>query len=100
MQLEKRLCSSFLLGLRWQLIQWRYGPKAIRVETSTGTLSVCGAPVRQALGLDGKFQLKWLSEYWETWAELQQSAQLAALNDTAEEKLKQTNGEGKGEGKG
>ena len=91
---------SFLLGLRWQLNQWGFSKREVKVIDTDLVLSVCKVPVLKATVVDNKITLEWLEETWRLWQELQTSSELRSLIDVADKKLSKTfEGQAKGKGK-
>jgi len=86
--LEPRVCRSFLLGLRYNLIQWgTFDKKAVKVDDENFSMTVFGAPVVSVKVHEDSLKLEWLDSSWATWNELMESAELAALTKTGNEKL-------------
>ena len=98
---EERTALSFLLGLRYQLKEWGY-KGSIRVSESNLTLLFHGKPVLSASVTDCKMNLKWSDKRWLEWAELQDSTELKALVQKANDNIRKSSelAEGKGDGKG
>jgi hypothetical protein len=100
--LETRVPVSFLLGLRWQLAEWKSLPKSqIKVDDENFTMKIGRVPVMSATVIDNKLQIRWLDPAWENWEELQKSQELASLISVANGKLTAAaDGHAKGKGKG
>ena len=99
------MLRSVLLGLRWQLNDWRSLSKtSIRVDVPASTMAVKDVPVMSVHIASGKIQIKWLESTWAQWNELHDSAEFKALIDTGNQKLRKSSEEkqkhlGKGKGK-
>jgi hypothetical protein len=103
--LEPRVCLSFLLGLRYQLIKWDCATKAdVKVNEEILTMTVAGTPIVSAAVKDNALSLSWLEKSWSEWGELQGSPEVAALIELATKKLKDAAGrkpvKGASKGKG
>ena len=99
--IEERAPLSFLLGLRWQLGEWEYDKKAIKVNEETLTIKYNGQVFAHASVKSDKLVVDWLAEEWKDWKELQESRELKALVETTDKKLAQARaGKQKGKGKG
>jgi hypothetical protein len=91
---EVRVLRSVLLGLRWQLNDWRSLSKtSIRVDVPASTMAVSDVPVMSVHIASGKIQIKWLESTWAQWNELHDSAGFKALIDTGNQKLKKSSEE-------
>ena len=92
---------SFLLGLRWQLIQWGYAKHEVKVDDESLTMSVDKVPVVSAAVANDKISVKWLEHEWGSWDQLQRAGELQALIDVGNAKLsKAAEGRSKGKSKG
>lgn len=99
--IEVRAPIGFLLGLRWQLNQWGFSKREVRVDDATMVMKVHRVPVLNAKVVDDALKLEWLSETWKSWEELQSSPELKKLRDIANDRLarsKASSGKGKGKG--
>ena len=100
--LKPRVQQSFLLGLRWHLLQWgTVGKKEIYVDDVNMDMKVNGEKIVSSSVDDGKLIFTWHAKEWEEWTELQESAELKEFVDAAKQKLqaaaeKRSKGEGKG----
>ena len=91
---------SFLLGLRWQLLQWGYTKGEVKVDDTLQTMSVGGEAVVEARAANDKLDIKWLDEKWMRWEALQQAPELNDLIAAANTKLaKAAENRAKGKGK-
>ena len=99
--IEARVPKSFLLGLRWQLVQWGFEKQDVRVDDEHMIMKVGGVPVLQVV-IDGqKLNTNWLDSSWALWPDLQQSKELQTLVQSASDKLKASfDNRAKGNGKG
>ena len=98
---RQRVANSFLFAMRRQLIEWKFAPKSIYVHTDTHIMKVKGADVLEAEVVGDEFQRHWLNEDWGQWTELQQSPELAQIQQSAKERLAKSRMEtSKGAGKG
>ena len=97
--LEQRVPRAFLLGQRWQLLQWRIPNVKVdwdQFELKSGCKSVATVSVA-----DDKLMINWLDPAWKNWDELQTAPEFAKLVQDAENKIKRSSGQiGKGAGKG
>ena len=97
--ISQRCPLTFLLGLRWQLLQWGYTRREVKVDDKLQTLSVDGQTVAEAKVINDKLDIKWLDETWMRWEELQQAPELNTLIEAANTKLNKT-AENRAKGKG
>ena len=98
---ETRAPLGFLLSLRWQLNQWGFTKKEIKVNDEEFIMKVGGVPVVQASVRENKLCLLWKDSSWENWPELQNSEELRSLIAVANNKMsKSEEGKAKGKGKG
>jgi hypothetical protein len=97
--ISQRCPLTFLLGLRWQLLQWGYTRREVKVDDKLQTLSVDGQTVAEAKVINDKLDIKWLDETWMRWEELQQAPELNTLIQAANTKLSKT-AENRAKGKG
>ena len=96
-----RAPRSFLLGLRWQLAQWGFAKKGIKVVDEDMIMTVGGAPVLRASANQDHIKVEWLDEAWGTWEELHKSNEYKSLLATANEMMRRAaDNKGKGKGKG
>ena len=96
-----RVALSFLLGVRRQLLDWKFTKGKVHVIEETLTLEVAGKPRLSAAVRDMQLHLNWVDEEWKTWDELQESQEMKLLKDKAEETLRKAgDAKGKGDGKG
>ena len=100
-EINIRAPLSLLLGLRWQLTEWGWSKKEVKVKDEEMLMKVGGVPVVQASVVDFKVVLIWFDDTWKQWRELQDSSELTQLIATANDKLaksaaSQTKGKGKG----
>jgi len=86
------------LGLRWQLTQWGFTKKELKVNDEEFIMKVGGVPVVQASVRENKLCLLWKDPAWEEWQQLQKSEELRSLIAIANNKLSKSE-EGKTEGK-
>jgi hypothetical protein len=101
--IDVRTAEGALLGIKRMLVSWGYTKSAVRVNTDTCTLSVCGTQVAKASVVDYMLKLEWCDGQWEQWQDLQSSGDLADLKGGAQEKLNKAKNAasvaGKGKGK-
>ena len=65
------------------------------------TMTVGGVPVLSTSAESGALKLKWTDPSWESWTDLQDSAELRKLVDSANDKIaKAKAAQSKGKGKG
>ena len=102
--IEERAPMSFLLGLRWHLIEWNvFAKREVKVdEDEKGMrMTVNGRPIVAASVEKSTLKVEWVDSEWKGWDELQNSSELANLMKIANERLAsaasmQTKGKGKG----
>ena len=97
--ISQRCPLTFLLGLRWQLLQWGYTRREVKVDDKLQTLSVDGQTVAEAKVINDKLDIKWLDGTWMRWEELQQALEMNTLIEAANTKLTKT-AENRAKGKG
>ena len=101
---ESRVPLSFLLGLRWQLVQWGTFTKShVRVKEENGevTMTIGRVPVVSVTVLGKTIKINWLDPAWATWEDLHKSKEMSSLTSIANGKLdKSAEGLAKGKGKG
>ena len=86
---------SFLLGLKWQLSQWGFERKSIRVDLDEGTIRVGPELAATVEIIRDDLAIQW-HETWETWTDLRNSSELAEIINRS---LNILRGGGKGKGK-
>ena len=100
---EVRVVRSVLLGLRWQLGEWGFNKKIIKVDVPAATLTVDKVDVATLDIKKDKVEMKWHDAGWKEWHELHNSEEMKKLLKDADDKLKQAaenRGKGIGKGKG
>ena len=90
---------SFLLGLRWQLLQWGFSRSEIKVDDTLRTLSVGGGSVVEVNVIDDKLDITWLDDTWLHWDDLHKAPEMIALIEAANTKLRKS-AESRAKGKG
>ena len=99
--IRERAPLSFLLGLRWQVGEWGYSKKAIKVDEKALTLKFNGKEVVQVKVQPDKLHIEWLDPKWAVWKELHESVEIKTLIEAASKKIAQAGeSEAKGKGKG
>ena len=83
--LATRVALSFLLGVRRQLLDWKFAKGKVHVIEEALTLEVASKPRLSAAVRDMQLHLDWVDEEWKKWDELQQSQEMKSLEDKAEE---------------
>ena len=97
-----RVPRSFLLSLKYLLIEWDFAKKSINVDTDEMVLTVEGKRIVKAFIHGDAFELQWLEKEWSDWQELRADAKFQELQVVSQEKInraKATASKGKG-GKG
>ena len=80
---------------------WRFNAKVVYASTDKLTLSVAGTEILQAKVVNGEPKLAWCDGEWETWEELQSTAELTKIRKDAQDKLDRSKSFfDKGKGKG
>jgi len=98
---EERTVNSFLLSLRWQLLEWGFDKKYIKVELEQGIMKAGGKEVLKVEVKESAFKLEWVNKTWGEWEALCNSPEYGRLVEKANEKLaKSKEGMNKGAGKG
>ena len=101
---EERTVRGLLLGLRWQLGEWGFNKKAIKVDIESGTMKVEGKLGATARVEQDNIKVSWNDQTWGEWKELHDSAELKELIDAGTKRLKRSaegkQGLGKGKGLG
>ena len=90
--LGQRICSSFLLGLRWQLNHWGYSKKDYYANIDCMNLEVNKKRVLSVEIEAGRFKLNWLGAPWESWHELLTAPEFKHLLDRDVNKVQQIDG--------
>ena len=90
-----RAPRSFLLELRYLLIQWGYGKSEVRVDDKVMELKINGNMCCSAVAMEADFHIAWHDEF-KTWTELQNDEEVKKLIDAAKKKLLRQGGKGKG----
>ena len=101
--IEIRTPISFLLGLRWHLVQWGFNKKEVKVKDSEMMMTVGKVPVLQVSVTGTSLTLNWLDQTWQQWEDLQKSEEFSKLITNANERLAKSmasNTKGKGKGPG
>ena len=99
--IQQRVAISFLFSFKKLLVQWKYEPRCIKIDTEKSTLKVAGREVLQASVTDFTFSYDWMNDDWAKWKELVASSELLELAKNAQDKLKTSQAElSKGSGKG
>ena len=102
--IEERVPLILLLGLRWQLGEWGFNKKDIKVDgDGLVTMTVADEPVVSAEIKNDRVHLTWLDATWQEWKDLQNSEELQKLMVNASKKVEhaadhQLKGMGKGKG--
>ena len=93
-----------LLGLLWQLGEWGFNKKTIKVDVESGTMKVEGKLVATARVEQDNIKISWNDQTWGEWKELHDSAEWKELIDAGTKRLKRSaegkQGLGKGKGLG
>ena len=100
---EVRVVRSVLLGLRWQLGEWGFSKKSIKVDVPASTFKVDGKIIVTLETNNDKINLIWNDDGWKQWQELHESKEMMKLMREGNDKLKQAaenRGKGIGKGKG
>ena len=95
---KARACQSFLLGLKWQLAQWGFERKSIRVDLDEGTIRVGPELAATVEIIRQDLAISWHGA-WDTWTDLRNSPELAEILNRSLNILK-GGGKGKGKAKG
>ena len=93
-----RVSRSFLLSLRYLLIQWGYNNSQVRVDDQAMILKVDGEECCSAFSFESELKMIWQGQF-ESWTDLQNNVEGTKLIDTAKAKLRRAGGKGKGGGK-
>ena len=98
--MEERAPVSFLLGVRWQLGEWGFNKSAIKVNEKLLSMTHSGKCIATVRVDNGALIVDWEDLEWKEWTELHNSAEMQALIETANNKLKNSSEAKKGFGKG
>ena len=90
--LDQRTAGSVLLAFKRMLVEWGYGKQQVKVDTDACTLQVDGKEILKAKVSDYTLQLQWSDGAWESWEDLQSSAEFDGLRKSAQEKLDRAKG--------
>ena len=85
--IDKRVCLSFILGLRRQLIKWGFERYYLKVEDSIPMLGVSGQPVVKVTVNDGKIDIEWMDSTWANWSDLLQTPEFVKLTEDNNKRL-------------
>ena len=97
--LHIRVSHSFLLSLRYLLIQWGYSKSQVRVDDQAMILKIDGEECCSAFSFESEFKVIWQGQF-ESWIDLQNDGEVLKWSDTAKSKLRRAGGKGKGGGGG
>ena len=99
--IAERAPLQFLLGLRWQLGEWGENKKTMTIEDDEGKMKYLGNTVVQASVVEDKLRVNWVDPGWASWGALVESAEIKALIDKIDKRLKDSkDAQPKGKGKG
>ena len=80
---QQRAERSFLFGLKWQLIQWKFPKAAVWVDLDSKTLFCGGETVVSVNGfIENSLDLEFGTD-WNDWPDFRESAELKGLVDNA-----------------
>ena len=84
--LEKRVVNAFLMGLRTQLLEWKFGKAYIKVDLDDAVLKAGGKDILKVRVLWRELQIDWVDPVWAAWKDIQESAELISLHKSASDK--------------
>ena len=94
-----RARKLFLMGLRWQLIQWGFVKQEIKIDDDFNTMHIGSLLVVRVTNKDDSLQCTW-ADTWADWTEFQESSELQELLVRSARTLqKQAKGQGKSKGR-